>query len=204
MVISTNIEEIAGNYHAMIFTSQVTVAEWKAIGYFGEPAIDVGGSFSGTETPSGGSPTALSFSFPTPTLRRVITDLPVKQIFSLASSVNAGIEAVLYASTISSRISAAMSAILAGNPVTTQTSPQWTPRPFPGTWPIPTGVDQVTIANLNLSFTPVGCLVSVMMPNGGGIIDATPDLSTLSSSGVVVNLGTTTSNANYVLGYLFF
>jgi hypothetical protein len=114
MLITTNIESINGVWHAMVFTSQATEAEWKAINMFGEPAVDVGGSFSGTLTrPNTSTPITVAYSFTSPTLRRILTDFPVKQIFYTSASANADVEAQLYAQTIQARITSAIAALLA-------------------------------------------------------------------------------------------
>jgi hypothetical protein len=205
MLINTNIEPIAGVYHAMIFTLDPTQPVIQAINQFGEPAVDVGGSYSGSYTPAGSAtPVALAFSFP-PSLRRILTDFPVKQLFPLSASSNAQAEAQLYTTTIAANINLAVNALVGASGITGNNPPgaAWR-QPFFDTAPIPANQDYVAITGLALPFTPVGCIVTVLMPQGGGIISATPDASTLSSDGVTAYLSTATPNGNYIASYIFF
>jgi hypothetical protein len=73
-----------------------------------------------------------------------------------------------------------------------------------GIYAIPQGVDTVTLTGLALIFTPIACVPSVMTNGGQLKIKATPDYSTLSPDGCVVNLDGVTDRADYVLAYYLF
>lgn len=69
-------------------------------------------------------------------------------------------------------------------------------------FPIPNGVNSVTVTGLGLSLNVSGVVCSVMAPNSNSLnLFGTPDISTFTTDGFKVNLSGVTDSANYVLAY---
>jgi hypothetical protein len=102
MEIETRIDQCDNAYSVQIGLANcpedaLTPVERQAFQAFGEPVVDVGGSFSGED---------LSFTLPSDQ-RRFPSQFPVKQVFSLADNSDANARAVLYQTTIQARLVAA-------------------------------------------------------------------------------------------------
>lgn len=203
MRIDTNIEPISGSYHGMVFTSDLTLEERQLMSAFGEPVVDVGGDFTGTETPIGGGTISLAYALPCK-YRRIYSEMPVKQIFSLCNSVNAPLQAQLYVQTVAQRIADAVNNLLNYRMQICSTSANISPYPVMGSVSVASGVSAITITGLNLSFVPKGCSITILPPTGGVGIEAYPNKDTLTKDGVVAELSATTPDANYLAAYIFF
>ena len=111
MKIETDMELIGNVYHPIVLITAVTPAEGAQLDYFGEPQIDLGGSFSGSATRQGGSPVSVTFTLPDQ-LVSLPSSAPYKQVFSLDDSVNSDIMAVVWTAAIVSRITTAKTTLM--------------------------------------------------------------------------------------------
>jgi hypothetical protein len=113
MKIYSNIEIVNDAYVAQVGIQAVSPTEQEALDRFGEPAVDVGGSFTGSLTrPGDVSPTAVAFILPSKQYYLPST-FPVQQTFSLADFEDADVRAEVYRQTIVVRIGSARTTILA-------------------------------------------------------------------------------------------
>ena len=113
MKIDSSVDVVANVYLANVAVQSVTPVEQEALDQFGEPVVDVGGSFSGSLTrPGAGSPTAVTYTLPSK-LYRLPTNFPVQQAFSLDDSASSDVMAEVYRTTIIARISSAKTTLLA-------------------------------------------------------------------------------------------
>lgn len=113
MKIKTTIDLVANTYHVAVGIEALSPHEQELIQQFGEPAVQIGGTISGSATiPGDQNPTSVSFTIPTET-RTIPTEFPVKQVFSLDDNANAGLRAAVYRTVIESRIASARTALVA-------------------------------------------------------------------------------------------
>ena len=113
MKINSRIEIIDDEYLTLVGIQAVSPTEQEAIDRFGEPVVDVGGSFTGSLTrPGAGAPTAVAFTLPSKQYYLPST-FPVHQTFSLADYEDADVRAEVYRQTIVARIGSARTTILA-------------------------------------------------------------------------------------------
>lgn len=90
---------LVGNvYHVEIGVAGLTPEEQAAVNRFGEPVIDFGGSFTGSATrPGDNVATYVTYSLPARE-RRILSQTPVKQVFSLDDFEDADIRAQVWLS----------------------------------------------------------------------------------------------------------
>lgn len=62
MKLRTNIENVAGRYQAQVDAYSFTAAEEEKMAQFGEPLVDIGGTFSGVVSRSGATNTTISIA----------------------------------------------------------------------------------------------------------------------------------------------
>lgn len=107
MKIRTFIDIVNRVYQVEIHVTDVSEYEKELIANFGEPEVNVGGSFVGSITAPGGEiPTEVEFAIPDRYLR-VINDFPYKQVFDLRDDENASLQAKIYADEIVARLASA-------------------------------------------------------------------------------------------------
>ena len=114
MKINSSVEIVNDTYIAAVGVLGLTPVEQLAVDQFGEPVVDVGGSFSGSLTrPGAGSPTTVAYVLPSKQYSLPST-FPVNQPFSLLDFPDdADVRAEVYRQTILTRIASARTAILA-------------------------------------------------------------------------------------------
>lgn len=71
-----------------------------------------------------------------------------------------------------------------------------------GTWPIPSGVDLVTVTGLGLAVAPMGVQPGVMRLTGASNIGANVLRDTITTDGFVVSLTGITDSDQYVLTFI--
>ena len=113
MKIHSSVELVSDTYLATVGIQAISPVEEEAIARFGEPVVEVGGTFTGSLTrPGAGAPTDVSYVLPARQYS-LPTNFPVQQAFSLLDYVDADVRAETFRTTILARITAARSALLA-------------------------------------------------------------------------------------------
>lgn len=109
MELNCDVRLTGGVYHVEIGLGSVaplSPVEQEALQRFGEPVVECGGTFGEGDS---------SFTLPA-VQRRLPSQFPVKQMFSLADFEDANARAVLFRDTMITRLTAVRTALLARDP----------------------------------------------------------------------------------------
>lgn len=111
MKLQTFIDVVDNRYRVEIRIYNTTSLEDELMDQYGEPLIEVGGSFSGTVNLPGGGTQAADFTLPAEQ-RRLKSDFPLVKYFDLDDDADSDVDARLYADTIATRITTAKNTLL--------------------------------------------------------------------------------------------
>lgn len=111
MKLQTFIDVVDNRYRVEIRIYNTTSLEDELMDQYGEPLIEVGGSFSGTVNLPGGGTQAADFTLPAEQ-RRLKSDFPLVKYFDLDDDADSDVNARLYADTITTRITTAKNTLL--------------------------------------------------------------------------------------------
>jgi len=113
MKVKTLISTSDNRYRVEISVYDFSAVEEELVSQFGEPIIEIGGSFAGSETrPGEAVPTTVNFELPAEQ-RRWDSDFPVVKIFDLDDDVDSDVKAKVFGDEIVSRLQTAKNALVA-------------------------------------------------------------------------------------------
>ena len=114
MQIFTDIQALDGRYVVCIKTQRLSEHEEEMIAQFGEPTVDIGGTFQGSMLRPGDTAPGTGIAFMLPSdIRGIVAGFPVQQVFDLADSPDSDLRAKLWADTVAGLIIAAKTALMA-------------------------------------------------------------------------------------------
>lgn len=111
MKLQTFIDVVDNRYRVEIRIYDTTSLEDELMDQYGEPFVEVGGSFSGTVNLPEGGTQAADFTLPAEQ-RRLKSDFPLVKYFDLDDDADSDVNAKLYAETITTRLTTAKNTLL--------------------------------------------------------------------------------------------
>jgi hypothetical protein len=113
MELEINLTNTDSRYAAQVSVLRVTSAEQEKLTQFGDPLVEIGGTFTGSVTrPGEDTPVSVTFTLSARAVR-LPSGFPVKRVFDLVDSADADVQAKVWADTIKTRMTTAKTTLMA-------------------------------------------------------------------------------------------